>query len=164
LPGAKRIYFDTNVFILAVERPPAIETGVADVLINLITFADQKRDVEIHTSELTLSEILVQPYRNQDHTLITRYEGILSGALAVVPQPLNRMILRRAAALRGAVNAIKLPDAIHLATALESGCSLFLTADKDLVARSAQLELPFMAAYPSEHAVVGILGNPHPHE
>jgi predicted nucleic acid-binding protein len=42
--------------------------------------------------------------------------------------PINRQILETAAQLRASTH-LKTPDAIHAATALESGCTLFVTND-----------------------------------
>ena len=42
--------------------------------------------------------------------------------------PIARAVLERAAALRAATN-LKTPDAIHAATALIEGCTLFVTND-----------------------------------
>jgi predicted nucleic acid-binding protein len=54
----------------------------------------------------------------QDHRLLT-------------VGPVTREILIEAARLRG-LSRIKLPDAIHAATALQKGCSSFLTNDDRL--------------------------------
>ncbi|MGB7087656.1 MAG: PIN domain-containing protein [Phormidesmis sp.] len=43
--------------------------------------------------------------------------------------PISRSILIRAAAIRASTK-LKLPDAIHAATAITTGCTTFLTNDK----------------------------------
>lgn len=47
--------------------------------------------------------------------------------------PVTRDILIEAARLRS-VSSLRLPDAIHLATAINSGCSAFLTNDRGIAA------------------------------
>ncbi len=49
--------------------------------------------------------------------------------------PINRTILIESARLRSTTN-LRLPDAIHVATAILSGCETFLTNDKRLEALS----------------------------
>ena len=46
--------------------------------------------------------------------------------------PVSRPILIDAAALRAKHSALKLPDAIHVATARASGCEVLLTNDRAL--------------------------------
>jgi predicted nucleic acid-binding protein len=53
-----------------------------------------------------------------------------STGLEVVP--VTREILIEAAGIR-AQTGVKLPDAIHLSTAIVSGCASFLTNDKSLL-------------------------------
>lgn len=44
--------------------------------------------------------------------------------------PITAAVLREAARLRAAIPALRTPDALHAATALLEGCTLFLTNDK----------------------------------
>jgi predicted nucleic acid-binding protein len=46
--------------------------------------------------------------------------------------PADAAICRTAARLRAAQRSLRLPDAIHLATALEQGATAFVTNDRDL--------------------------------
>ena len=77
------------------------------------------------------------PARNANHAhsqsntdLIRRYEALLfSPEISLVS--INQAILRSAATLRAQTN-LKTPDAIHAATALNKGCTVFLTNDAAL--------------------------------
>lgn len=46
--------------------------------------------------------------------------------------PITVAVYERAARIRATHVAIKLPDALHLATAIENGCGAFVTADAKL--------------------------------
>jgi len=80
------------------------------------------------------AEILVRPLqRDSDHTVDAFINAI--GAKIV---PIDRDIARRAAQLRGSHPALRLPDAISLATALVAGAE-FVTLDRRL-GKTAELE------------------------
>jgi predicted nucleic acid-binding protein len=80
------------------------------------------------------AEILVRPLqRGSDDTVDAFIDAI--GATVV---PIDRDIARRAAQLRGSHRALRLPDAISLATALLVGAD-FVTLDRRL-RKTADLE------------------------
>lgn len=153
-----RIYLDTNVFIIAVERPETSDLHAADHLIDLFSSKEDASGFELHTSDLSLSELLVAPYKAKDTELIETYEAMLSGGFAVRTSPVTRSVLRRAAAFRGMLPSIKLPDAVHLATAFDLKCQAFLTADADLRAKARLLEVPFRSEPLSEAALSNLVG------
>jgi predicted nucleic acid-binding protein len=79
-------------------------------------------------SELSVLEVLVKPLRVQNASL----QGLFLGTLYHTPGlsciPMSRQILEAAAQVR-ATSGLKTPDAIHAATALIEGCTLFVTND-----------------------------------
>jgi predicted nucleic acid-binding protein len=83
------------------------------------------------TSELSLAECLVKPYAERNDQAIAAYLEMLSGRAPVAVVPITGAILLRAARLR-AETRLKLPDAIHLATAIETGCATFLSDDRGI--------------------------------
>lgn len=117
-------YLDTNVFIAVVERYPE-----HDVQLHRLFGAVAIGQIPAVTSELTLLECLVKPLRDGDAALVAEFESFLAsgGGLDVVP--VNRAIVRRAARIR-AEQGFRLPDAVHVATALEAGCQTFVTNDR----------------------------------
>lgn len=124
------VYLDTNLFIYAVEEIMPYAEQVRPFL----RAADQG-EIWLVTSLLSLAETLVMPYRKGDDVLITAYRELFthppSGLLVA---QLDAAILERAAALRATVDSLRLPDAIHLATAESEQCDLVLTNDKRLKA------------------------------
>jgi predicted nucleic acid-binding protein len=123
-----KIYLDTNVFITAFEG----RDKFGELLLQLLLRRREDSGSLFVTSELTLSELLVLPYRRIDHDLINKYETILVRSHWLDIVPVEMRILRHAAALRAQYPSLKLPDAIHLSTAIGSGCSHILTADEGI--------------------------------
>ncbi|MCD2172657.1 type II toxin-antitoxin system VapC family toxin [Rhizobium sp. C4] len=126
MPPNARIYLDTNIFIFALEGEDA---ELRMVLAELFSIAPQKNEIRFVTSLITVSEGLVRPYRLAHADLIDQYERTLLDSPWLQNIPVDFRILQTAAILRAQNLGLKLPDAIHLATALLLGCSVFLTAD-----------------------------------
>jgi predicted nucleic acid-binding protein len=118
-----RVYLDANVVIYAVE-------GFADVAAQtqaLLLALDASEIVAV-TSELTLAEVLVKPLRDQNQAGVAAYQAFLTPTPVLQLVPVSRDVLEEAARLRATTN-LRLPDAIHLATARLAGCDSFLTND-----------------------------------
>lgn len=84
--------------------------------------------IDAFTSELTLSEVLVKPIADGDVKRIQIYERSLRNGESFNVLPVDRNILIEAASIR-ALSKLKLPDAIHFATACLNECTYFLTND-----------------------------------
>lgn len=90
------------------------------------------------SSELTLAEILVKPIseakKTGDWSLADTYRFHIfdKGSFQRIV-PVSRDILDRAANVRSENEAFKLPDAIHLATALQENCTVFISNDTRMV-------------------------------
>lgn len=122
LPSSATVYLDTSVIIYTVEANPIYYS-----LLQPLWLKFQIGEIELVTSELTLMETLVLPLRNANTTLVNDYEQLLlSSEIQLVS--ITRSVLRNAANLRANTN-LKTPDAIHAATALGEGCTLFVTND-----------------------------------
>ncbi|MCC7492391.1 MAG: PIN domain-containing protein [Fimbriimonadaceae bacterium] len=118
----RRVYVDTMVAIYAVERMVPYERQLAPLWEAVAAGA-----VQAVTSELTMMETMVKPYREGDAELVALYAEFLEQLTAL--QPVDRRILDRAARLRATVRALRTPDAIHAATAIETGHLSVLTND-----------------------------------
>lgn len=124
--AGRRAYLDANVFIYALEGYPEF---VAD-LTSLFEGLD-RGEVRAVTSELSLAETLVKPVADGHLERQAAFNEAIqsSGGLTVVP--ITRPTLVKAARLRSS-HELRLPDAIHVATAILHGCTAFLTNDARL--------------------------------
>ncbi len=84
--------------------------------------------MQIQSSELALLEVLVKPLRDKDAALESSFRDLLLHSREVLLIPIEQGVLEHAARLR-ADFGLKTPDAIHTATAMLSGCALFVTND-----------------------------------
>ena len=82
-------------------------------------------------STIVLTEILYYPLKLGHTTLAHHYTTLLSTSTSFNMVAVDPIIAYRAAALR-TMYALRTPDAIHLATAIEASCDAFLTNDKQL--------------------------------
>jgi predicted nucleic acid-binding protein len=123
-----RIYFDANIFILMFEKKDSIALQIS----NLLVKNWDKNYSTIVTSDLTFAETLVHPYRQKDEQLIQIYENWSISNSHLEIGPINKEVLYCAAVLRATYKSLKLPDAIHLATAFLSECTHFLSDDTRL--------------------------------
>ncbi|MDX2259767.1 MAG: type II toxin-antitoxin system VapC family toxin [Hyphomicrobiaceae bacterium] len=120
-----RAYVDTNIFIYAVEgvREPA----------RMLFAAIEAGEIVAVTSELTVAELLVAPLRQGQASIVDLYLELLtpgsSPNLLIVP--VDRLVLVRSAQHR-AERGGRLPDAIHVATALAAHCQFILSEDRTL--------------------------------
>lgn len=121
------IYWDTNIFILLKEH-----FGREHDLLWELLEAMRKMGTRPMTSALTISELLVGPLKNENKDLIETYQGWLVDQPWLDVLPVNEPVLAGAALLRANYPKYKLPDAIHLASALHVRCDYFLTADTGL--------------------------------
>lgn len=118
------VYVDANIVIYAVEGFPLYRSFLEALFANV-----DDRKLQIVTSELTLAEVLVKPIADRNPAIREAYQNILTPSDQFRVVPIDRNILEEAASIR-AVTGVKLPDAIHLATAKQSACSSFLSNDQ----------------------------------
>ncbi len=127
----KSIYLDANIFIYLLE-------GYADFirpLTQIFNCIDSGK-LKAYTSELTIAEVLVKPITDDNKNLQQLYKDTLEASNNLGIIPISKDILIAAAQLRAKSlqnnNNIRLPDAIHVATANICGCDVFLTNDQKL--------------------------------
>lgn len=123
-----RLYLDTNALILLNEGDGAAR----HLLEQIITVAASKPAPLLMTSALTLSELLVKPYRDGEMQLINAYRSWFGGLSWLEILPVSHDVLDLAALLRATRPGLKLPDGIQLATALIAGANGFISADKGI--------------------------------
>ena len=121
-----KVYLDANFFIYALEATEPWVKAAREILAAL-----DHGELTAVTSELSLAECLVKPLELGKTDIAEAYFALLKDRRSLAVPPVTREILVEAARLR-ARSRIKLPDAIHAATALQKGCSSFLTNDDRL--------------------------------
>ena len=122
------VYLDTNVFIYALEGHDRFAAAARAVL-----QAVCQNPSCSFTSELTLAEVLVHPLKHRNTNFAGNYRELLTDQSKLTLVPISRHTLIEAAGLR-ASTSVKLPDAIHMATALLSQSQIIVTQDHGLPA------------------------------
>jgi predicted nucleic acid-binding protein len=132
------IYLDTNFLIKAIE-------GTKDTAVpaqNLIQCLRERPGLAV-TSELTFAEVLAPSKMASalpPHIKRRVYLDLLLWSKFIGFVPITRDILMETVELR-VVAPLKLPDAIHLATAIKPGCRYCVSADKDFKKLPIGMEL-----------------------
>lgn len=91
------------------------------------------------TGVLSRAEVLVHPLGKRQSELADRYRRLLTAAGPIDIKPAAPRIADLTAELRADYPSLKLPDAIHIATAIQADCGAFITVDKRFAAVSARL-------------------------
>jgi predicted nucleic acid-binding protein len=120
--GRRSAYLDANAVIGAVEQDDGLQFSA---LVDIAQAAD------LYTSEITLHEVLVLPLRQRDQRLVDAFHAWFDATAILNVVPVSRAILIRAAELR-ALSSMKMPDAIHVASADLSNCDVLVSHDRRL--------------------------------
>ena len=94
------------------------------------------------TSSLTMTELLVQPYRTRNLALVDQYYGLLSTFPNLEWVAPDLAIADAAARIRADHN-LRTPDTLQVATGIQSGATALLTNDMDL-SRVSQIEVAIL--------------------
>ena len=124
--AGRRVYLDTNVMIYAIEGYPAFQQELHELFETI-----DHGELDAVTSELTLAEVLVKPFIDGSVVHRQAFEQAIQSAGSFRVFPITRPVLIEAARLRAATT-LKLPDAIHVATARMTACEVFLTNDRSI--------------------------------
>lgn len=122
------LYLDTNVLISLYEG----EGETHDALWQLVNASAGRDDISFHTSSLSFSELLAKPYRERNHQLARQYLTLAKSEGWLTVHGVEARAIELAAVIRAALR-MKLPDAIHFASAVIGDCSHVLTSDAEFV-------------------------------
>lgn len=89
--------------------------------------------VKAATSELALAEALAKPLEVGRSDIAEVYETMLTTSAWLLVLPVERSVLIEAAKVQAQLK-LRLPDAIHIATAIAAGCSTKVSNDRRLKA------------------------------
>ncbi len=132
-------YLDTNCIIDLVELNPIWGIKVLDRVARL-----RQAGCRIAVGDLARTECLAHPFLAGDAAIIADYQDFF-GDPNVEVLPMTAMVCESAARIRAAsLFRLKVPDCLHLATALEHGCGLFLTNDAQL-SRCTQINVEILS-------------------
>jgi predicted nucleic acid-binding protein len=120
------IGLDTNPFIYLFEQHPNY-FSLAEILFDYL----KTPGVQGVTSVITLIETCVQPQRDGRMDLVQIYERALLNSRQVQMLSVTPNLARHAIQMRVKYN-IRVPDALQMGAALESGATLFITNDHPL--------------------------------
>jgi predicted nucleic acid-binding protein len=122
----KVVGLDTAPLIYFIEQNPKYISTVREFFSSL-----NRKEFQVVTSTLTLTEVLVHPLRNGNVELAGQYQDILLNQDYLTVFPVSSEIAKLAAELRATKN-LRTPDAIQIATAIQNGADFFLTNDMGL--------------------------------
>ncbi|MDM8558275.1 PIN domain-containing protein [Candidatus Parabeggiatoa sp. HSG14] len=117
------IALDTAPLIYFIEEHPTYLPIIDPFFENL-----NKGSIRVVTSVITLSEVLVKPLRDGDTQLAQQYRDILLNVEGLTTVEVSVNLAEKAAQLRSQYS-LRTPDAIQIATALQSGATALLTND-----------------------------------
>jgi predicted nucleic acid-binding protein len=119
----RRIALDTSVFIYQLEANPRY-VSLTDTI---FSWLEQTRHTAV-TSTITMTELLVQPYRDNDEHQVDEFYGLLSTYPNLDWVAPDLAIADVAARLR-ALHRLRTPDALQAATAIQGSATGLITND-----------------------------------
>lgn len=122
----KKVFIDTAPIIYFIEGKPENRNKLLPIF-----QANDYGYFPLHSTIITLTEVLVLPFRLGRKDLVMQYEKILLHSPNFIMHELNAAIGVKAAEIR-ATKQLKTPDAFQIATAIVCGADFFLTNDKAL--------------------------------
>lgn len=126
MANIKKIFLDTAPIIYYLDKTAFFKTNV-DKIFDDILISRYK----LFTSVVTCTEYLVHPYRNDDKESIKIFWNFVYEFKLNIRR-IDNAVAIEAAKIRAEYRHIKNADALQLASAICSGCDLFLTNDKQL--------------------------------
>lgn len=121
-----RVFLDTSPIIYYLQKDEKYFDLTKAILLQL-----QESFVSFVSSDITIAEYCVRPYKSNNLLLIHAMEGFMRDARIEIVHT-SWKIATRAARIRAEYSSFKAMDSLQIATAIESGCDLFLTNDKQL--------------------------------
>jgi predicted nucleic acid-binding protein len=136
--AGQRVYLDTSVFIYFLDQG-----ALFDVVAPLLTACVEGRMLGC-TGDAAVAETMVMPYRHKNTAKIAQFKAFfgLQGFLTVHAHTAQTFDL--AAQLAG-VQGMRLMDALHYATAIQSGCRFLITNDAGIKS-SDEIEVLYVKA------------------
>jgi predicted nucleic acid-binding protein len=138
---AASIYLDTNVFVHAFEGADEWASHARAIL----DFLSDGFCRPV-TSELTLAELVAGCDLGDSAELTLTYSTLITDSLRLRVVPVERPILLAAARIETEGRRLRLPDAIHAASAIAADCPFVVSNDADFDRVKAFRRLPIADA------------------
>ena len=134
----KSVYFDANIFIYLLEH----HSDLGEICLSIVQSAVDK-ELDGYSGDLVLAELLVKPLKENNARAVKAVKDLFSKETRIELLPHKRSTFETAAHLRASYK-IKLPDALHIATAIENQIEIFLTNDREIpsIPEITVLQLP----------------------
>jgi uncharacterized protein len=136
IPAGARIALDTAPFIYYIEPGSAFAASATYVFEACILAGRNQAS----TCVITLAEVLALPMAVGRHDLVRAYRAIITATEDVQVIPITTATAELAASLRSRLR-IALPDALHVAAALEASADVFVTNDRRLARVSSVIDV-----------------------
>jgi predicted nucleic acid-binding protein len=120
------VFLDTSPIIYVLENNREYCTKVSSLLTKKI-----RENATFVTSVVSIAEFGVKPKRTNNLSLLEDLDELIR-VLEIQVKEINRPIADLTSTIRAKYPSIKNFDALQIATAVNSNCSLFLTNDKKL--------------------------------
>jgi predicted nucleic acid-binding protein len=128
-------YLDANIFIYGIEGAEEVATPIGKLFA-----AGRQMPGGLITSELSLAEVLGPRNKVKLTPPLQRlYMELMVWSGAVTLYPITRDVIYECNELRSVVS-LKLPDAIHMATAILTKCRFLISRDRDFRRTPAWME------------------------
>lgn len=124
LPSSGLVYVDANAVIYGIEHVEPYFSLLAP-----LWASSGPASFQLVSSELTLLEVLVRPFRTGNIRLEAEFRALLQQNVDLRLAPVTQRVLEAGAHLRATLTSLRTPDAIHAATALMENCALLVTND-----------------------------------
>ena len=120
------VLLDTSVLIYYLEEVEPYYLLAEEIFNDILN-----ENISGALSAISITEFVTKPLADGNITDVERFKSFLS-SLSIQVLAVTYEIAERAGKLRSQYPSIRTPDALIVATALESGCDVFVTNDKDL--------------------------------
>ena len=120
----KRVYFDTNPIIYYLQQDQPFYKVVCPLFEDMAI-----GNFQAYTSEFTLTEMLIKPFKENATQLIQDIKDLLLDPELFTLTKTHRELFIKSAEL-GGVYGLRSADAIHFVSAIENHCHYFVTNDK----------------------------------
>ena len=124
LPSSGLVYIDASGLIYSVERVEPYRT-----LLEPMWERAQNGNLTIVSSPVLVTEALTKPLRDGNTEIELQYRELFASNVVRLLDA-SYQVFEDAARIR-VDTRLKTPDALHAATALRAGCTLFITNDTD---------------------------------